>query len=402
MNFAHCRLCAALMAAFLLAMVFSSPGQTQTLTQTPEVGKGPAEEPGVPNRLANADFECGDGGYYEALNSRGDTILLPNGWTLRDDGAVPFLSSARIEFEGKRGSCATREEHVEKMSGEDSFFVSSLDIETPPEPGKPFDAAIYQQVAAITGTAYSLSGWMLTLCGGSNTNPKNDCPPDYYMAKLLGIDPTGGADPDAPTVVWRENRNNFVDENNDRIGWSNLSTSARAEGDRITVFARIDSPFRWHGNHGFIDALSLVQAPVAALEVTTATLEGSAGISVTLAWDGSLGPDIPTISGGNYELLFDVEYWHPINAEWRALQDGAEEPGSMQFAAICQGADYQFRVRARAEQPEDEDGSEPNQRYPGVWSDPIPVGVPGGSEPQPLPEGEQRLYLPALAAASDC
>jgi hypothetical protein len=398
MNFAQCRLCAALMAAFLLLVVFSSPGQSQAA----EDAAGPAYEPGKANRLANADFECGDGGYYEATNSRGETILLPNGWTLRDDGAVPFVSSARIAFEGKRGSCTTREKHVEKISGEDSLFVSSLDIETPPEPGKPFDVSIYQQVEAMTGTAYSLSGWMLTLCGGSNAEPKNDCPPDYYMAKLLGIDPTGGTDPDAPSVVWRENRNNFVDENNERIGWSNLYTSARAEGDKITIFARIDSPFRWHGNHGFIDALSLVEAPVAALEVATATVEGSAGLSVTLTWDGSIGPDIPTIPGGNYVLLYDVEYWHPLNGEWRDLQEGAEAPGSMQFAARCQDADYQFRVRARAEQPEDQEGSWPNQRYRGVWSDPISVPVPPGSEPQPLPEGLEHLYLPLLGGAASC
>ncbi len=395
MNFANCRICTVLTLVFFLLITLAARGQGQGRDMA-----GPAGTlPGVPNRLTNADFECDTGGYYTAQNSRGKDILLPNGWLLYSNGDIPVLSSARISI--VKSCDPESNKHVEKISGIDSLFVSSLDIETPPEPGKPFDVSIYQQIPVISGTAYSLSGWLLTLCGGSNTVPKNDCPDGYYMSKLLGIDPSGGTDPNAAGVVWAENRNNFVDANNKRIGWSNVRTSAVAHADAITVFARINSPFRWHGNHGFIDALSLVEAPVASLAVTTATVTGGTGLDVTLAWDGSLGADIPTIAGANFQLQYDVQYYHPRNGAWRELQDGYMGPGSMQFAARCTGDDYLFRVRARAEQPQGT-GNWPNQRYPGIWSEPVRLPAPGETIVAPLPEGTERLYLPVLSGLGGC
>ena len=130
------------------------------------------------------------------------------------------------------------------------------DLETPPEPGKPFDAAVHQQVAVTPGTAYSLSGWMVSLCGGSAT--PSSCPADYYMEKLLGIDPTGGTDPLGPNVIWVGDRRNFTESR-----WLNLRLAATAQTDRLTVFGRIRSPFQWHGNHAFVDTFSLVRAPTA-------------------------------------------------------------------------------------------------------------------------------------------
>jgi hypothetical protein len=75
----------------------------------------------------------------------------------------------------------------------------------------------------------------------------------------------------------------------------------------------------------------------------------------------------------------------------------------MEFAARC-GGDYQFRVRTRAEQPEGDKGSWPNQRYRGVWSEPVTITVGGDSNPvfAPLPEGAMRLYLPMLAVTNGC
>lgn len=395
MNSAHYRLCTVLMIAFFFLLIGAGPVATQS-TQTGGTTPGGTVPGPVSNRLQNADFECDNGGYYVAKNGRNEDLLLPNGWTAAANGEVPMLSSARIYFEGPKGSCTTDRKHVERIAGRDSFFVSSLDIETPPDPGKPFDVAIYQQVPAISGTAYSLSGWQLTLCGGSAV--PNDCPHGYYMAKLLGIDPSGGTDINSPQIVWSENRNNFVDDKDERIGWSNVRTSAVATNAIITVFARINSPFRWHGNHGFIDALSLVQAPIATLQVETAQTSGSPGLLATLRWNGSLGSDIPTI-GGSHKLLYDVQYWHPANGDWRDLQEEYDGAGSMDFAAICTGETYQFRVRARAEQPHGT-GVSPNQRYPGVWSEPVSVPVPSVATPAPTQmDADEHIYLPAVSTA---
>ena len=394
MNFANCRFCALLMVVFVLLLA----GQRAAAQAPQPAGLGSTLP--VANHLQNASFECGNGGYYEATNSRGETILLPNQWTLVDTGDIPVIYSARIFFERRvdkeNGSCETRNAHVEKIDGDDSALVRALDLETPPAPGKPFDVSLYQQVHAISGTAYSLSGWLLTLCGGSAV--PNDCPSTVYMAKMLGIDPTGGTNPAAASVVWAENRNNFVDADGQRIGWSNVRTVATAQAGTITIFARINSPFQWHGNHGFIDALSLVQAPIATLGLVTTT----ASADVTLEWEGTLGPDIPLIDGGNYHLYFDVQYWHPANGNWRDLQQGFDGAGSMAFTARCTTGDYQFRTRARAEQPEGQGGAWPNPRYPGAWSTPLVLPAQPSTDPPPPLQGSERLYLPAIGAVGGC
>jgi hypothetical protein len=389
MNSANCRVCAVLLIAFFLLLTGASAGSAESRL-------GGTVPVAVPNRLQNAEFECDGGGYYAAKNVRNEDILLPNGWLLAVNGDIPLLSSARIYFEGPKGSCSTNNKHVERIGGRDSLFVSSLDIETPPEPGKPFDVAIYQQAPAITGTAYSLSGWQLTLCGGSAV--PNDCPGGYYMAKLLGIDPTGGTDINAPTVVWSENRNNFVDENDQRIGWANVRTSTVAQSGIITVFARVNSPFRWHGNHAFVDSLSLVEAPVASMQALTSTVAGTQNISVTLKWTGSLGYDIPTINGGTFALLFDVQYFHPLNNGWHDLREDHPGAGMLNFTTRCAGQEYLFRVRARAEQPDGSNGVWPNQRYPGVWSEPIRLFVPGSIVAPPPLEAVERVYMPLVTS----
>ncbi|MFO7631790.1 MAG: hypothetical protein R6W76_04570, partial [Caldilinea sp.] len=320
---------------------------------------------------------------------------IPNGWELTYTGKMPVVDSARIYFAKSCDGSA----HVERIEGEDSVLMQALDLEWSAEPGKPFDASLYQQVNVLSGTAYSLSGWMLTLCGGSNTNPRNDCPEGYYMAKMLGIDPTGGTNPNAESVQWVENRRNFVRPDGvTRIGWQNLRLGATAQAPTITVFARINSPFRWHGNHGFIDALSLVQAPAATL-AAAAPVTGSTAI--TLTWSGSLGPDIPLIVGSTHRLLFDIQYWHDANQRWRDIVEDVEA-GESTFNAACPGSAYQFRVQPRAEQLEGV-GVSPNQRYPGVWSEPIEVFVPVA----PVEAGElftptEQIFLPVIGNQRTC
>jgi hypothetical protein len=139
------------------------------------------------------------------------------------------------------------------------------------------------------------------------------------------------------------------------------------------------------------------------LDVTTSTLGAGAGVNVKLTWDGSLGPDIPSIAGGTYQPLYDIQYWHATNNAWRELQDGREGSGSMDFTARCAG-DYQFRIRVRAEQPEGSNGSWPNQRYSSEWSEPRRVSVPGDATGivAPLPEGAERIYMPAVSALGGC
>lgn len=314
---------------------------------------GPMSPSPVATALVNAGFECAQG----MTPQPGIDGLVPDGWQAVVLAGRPTLNSTRIQFTGR----CDGDGFVERIEGDDSLAMLSQDIETPPEPGKPFDAVVYQQMPAIPGTAYSVSGWMVSLCGGSAT--PSDCPADAYIAKLLGIDPAGGVDPAAATVVWVEDRRNFTESR-----WANLRLAATAQGDRITVFARIRSPFRWHGAHAFVDALSAVRAPTAHLVALPATVEGA---ELEVRWDGEQSPDIAAIPGGTYQLLFDVQTRPVGQAEWRDWQVGVPVGAARLTVDPCTPVQaVELRVRARAEQPPGSGGAWPNHRYPGDWSTP--------------------------------
>ncbi len=349
--------------------------------------------PPVAPTLRNADFECAVG-FDTVSNPAGEQIRIPTGWQVDFLEGAPETNSTRREV--TRNCDQSSGQHIEKISQLDSWIIKAQDIESTAQPGKPFDLAFHQQVSATVGGAYSLSGWMVSLCGGSTT--PNDCPDGYYMAKRLGIDPTGGVDPLASTVVWAEDRRNFV-ENGQRVGWSNLSLVAMAQAPTITVFARVESPFQWHGNHAFVDGLSLVRAPAATLPIPARL----AGPTALITWTATQSPDVAAISGGNFVVYVDIQYRADPTEPWRDWVTGHLGAGSQPFTVTCLNTPYAFRIRARAEQPDDEPGVFPTQRYPGVWSEPVFVTFQTEAGPPPQPITNNFLhYLPLIGAYRQC
>jgi hypothetical protein len=326
--------------------------------------------------LQNPGFECKVG----YVTQDGIQNRVPLGWTgvlVSFFDTPPQLDSIRIRRD-PNGCDGTR--LLEHLEGEDSLVFVAQDLETPPDPGKPFDAAVYQQVAVTPGTAYSLSGWMVSLCGGSAT--PSSCPTDYYMEKLIGIDPTGGTDPLSPSVIWVGDRRNFTETR-----WLNLRLAATAQADWLTVFGRIRSPFQWHGNHAFVDAFSLVRAPTAYFVGSPAAVGTN---EARVEWNGAQSPDVLAIPEGQYHLFFDIQYRIGAQGDWIDwLTDRPAESATF-TANGCAGVQtYAFRVRSRAEQINGV-GAFPNHRYPGVWSEPASVVL--GSPVVCIP----RAYLPLV------
>jgi len=109
--------------------------------------------------------------------------------------------------------------------------------------GGTFKAGIYTQVKVRPGAGYRATvGW-----AGPNA-------PDTF-GRALGLDPTGGTDPTAPTVVWGPmhwgpgrvfNRPEF-----------NIDVKARAFGDTMTVFFLVDHNRSTGNNMIFVDAIAL-------------------------------------------------------------------------------------------------------------------------------------------------
>jgi hypothetical protein len=317
---------------------------------------GASSAPGQAPSLTNPGFECTQG----FAPQEGISGLVPAGWTAALLSGNPKLNSTRIEF---AGSCEGSG-FIERLEGDDSLVILAEEIETPPEPGKPFDVVITQQVTVTQGVAYSLSGWQVSFCGGSAT--PNDCPEGYYITKMAGLDPVGGLDPAAASVVWAEDRRNFTESR-----WANLRLGATAQGMTLTIFARVASPFQWHGAHAIVDAFSLVEAPTAHF-VDLPPAAG--GMTVTVRWDGALSLDIVAIPGGNYHLRFDIQTrpaGQPDWTDWLVDQPAGEATFTAAFCIPMQA--HEFRVRARAEQPEGVPGAFPNHRYPGDWSAPAVV-----------------------------
>jgi hypothetical protein len=370
----------------------------------------------LPAAVINGDFECPHGFYVDELGRR-----VPTGWGLARLEGDPDLDSARIRF---AGACDSDSGHVERMGGRDALVIRAKDLETPPEPGKPFDVVFYQQVAVAPDGDYSVSGWMLSLCGGSAV--PSDCPEHVYIRKAIGLDPDGGVDPDSPSIVWTENLDNFVTPDQVRVGWSNLRVGARAIHETMTVFLSVHSPFQWHGNHAFIDAIHLTRAPVAWFS----SLPGSVnpGAPIAVRWNGLQSPEVAAIPGGTHELLIDVQVrtihvaegeqppapdalpahtqgTQPAaqsdDATWQDLVMGAQAPGQCLFFAGAPGTRHEFRVRARAEQPPPPaPGAWPNQRFPGVWSEPHTVVVRSVTLAESVSVMKETslpaLFLPAL------
>ncbi len=346
------RLDALILAAALSLALLAAGGVPAQAESSPPPADGAPHAPA----LTNPGFECAQGYGPQP----GITGAVPNGWTAVLLDGRPELHSARVKF---TGSCSSTG-FTERIEGQDSMVMLAEDIETPPLPGKPFDAVVYQQATVTPGVAYSLSAWMVSLCGGSAM--PNDCPPGYYMAKMLGIDPTGGTNPLAPGVDWIEDRRNFTES-----GWANLRIAATAQGDTLTVFGRVRSPFRWHGAHAYGDAFSLVQAPTAQFVALPSSVQGS---QVTVRWQGSLGPDIPAIPGGAHQLLIDVQQRRAGQTAWQDWQVGGPAGQAPFTVDGCLGTQtVEFRLRARAEQLPGGPGAWPNHRYPGVWSQPASV-----------------------------
>ncbi|RIK56127.1 MAG: hypothetical protein DCC57_03885 [Chloroflexi bacterium] len=360
--------------------------------------------PSVAPVLSNPDFECADG-YTPDVNPAGDATLIPNGWTVSYRSGAPFLSSTRLKYRGGVCDDSGGLPFVEKLNGHDSLTILSQHIEWSDAPGKPFDVVLYQQVPATVGGIYSLSGWLVSICG-RNSKPF-DCPEGYYIAKAVGLDPNGGTDPDAASVEWVENRDGHVDSNGERLGWQNMRVATRALSNRVTVFVRMSSPFQWHGNLGFVDAFSLVRGPLSELAALPSEVEGN---QVEVAWIGQQSPDVLQMAGSTHQLLFDVQARYGRTGEWRDLVTGAVDAGSTTFTAPCVDAAYEFRVRARSEQPEGSSGLWPNQRYPGVWSTPVrvyfnaaqPVEDPATPAVPNVPDGPIRIFIPQVSKAANC
>lgn len=213
-----------------------------------------AQAPGQ-NLLVNGDFEEGGGGAWPFQDGIGEVQVAP-GWRAFWLEQPPSYANpstpnywARPEFrDTKRIEFAYR---VQSGNFSQKYFTF----------GRQHEAGLYQQVSNITpGTPLRfqvyMQTWSCTAEGEWNhcpTAPLSNKPAP--MNTRVGIDPTGGTNPWAPTVVWGP-----VIETHDT--WTLFSVEAVAQASTVTVFtySRVDWGGSWArlNNDVYVDNASLV------------------------------------------------------------------------------------------------------------------------------------------------
>lgn len=133
------------------------------------------------------------------------------------------------------------------ISGRPAFDQAS-DTPKPPSlriwsDGEPFVAGIYQEISGIEpGATYeAFIGWAVFQSSGAE------------MGRAIGIDPGGGTDATASSVIWSQEVWEKKRSNPE------LRVRVVAEAAKITVFVRINHPRSYGADQAFLDAVTLMR-----------------------------------------------------------------------------------------------------------------------------------------------
>ena len=163
----------------------------------------------------NLTFNCGFDTFVEQ-SFAGKQIQVPQGWW-------HFVVNGDLDF----------------RSSDDTYWgAPSLWLLSD---GVPFCAGVYQQVQVTPGVVYLAdAGWAAAT--------KTD------FERKIGIDPTGGTDPQAQSVIWGPSEWGLN-------SWPDLTVSALAAGPTMTVFVWANHPVTYGNDWIFFDAVGLWPNP---------------------------------------------------------------------------------------------------------------------------------------------
>jgi hypothetical protein len=169
----------------------------------------PCLKPG--NLTLNCGFDT-----FEQQRFDGKQIQVPQGWW-------HFVVSGDLDF---------------RPSDDTYWGAPSLGLVSD---GVPFCAGVYQQVQVTPGLVYLAdAGWAAVT--------KTD------FERRIGLDPTGGTDPQASSVIWGPSEWGLN-------SWPDLTVSARATGSTMTVFVWANHPITYGDDWIFVDAVGLWPDP---------------------------------------------------------------------------------------------------------------------------------------------
>ena len=265
------------------------------------------------NLLVNPGLEAYDPAYGEF---EGVPCQVATGWRrFWSGGAEPCWMDGRVFAKSHLGH-----NFVEHIEGETAQFIVSRE---------PYSAGIWQQVAGLVpGLGYGFHHFFLTIYQTSAQDPVHDT-----IFKRVGVDPTGGTDPWAPTVEWSEMSG--VDQAWDldrRVAWY-------ASSPTVTVFAQVISPYP-SGDPSFLNLSILDSGFLAQTPVITATSPAASEVpTFTVSWDNAVAaPGLNRLRWRDVQWLDEAEgVWH----DWITM---TREVLSADFVGERAHA-YRFRAR---------------------------------------------------------
>ena len=252
------------------------------------------------NLLINPDFE--DGFYlYPGLNS----LRVPNGWHIRW-----YTDTAPVPPWGTPDQFKYFQPETNLIDALEWPYCCAFNLPTrihagryAVESGKRFgnqDVSFYQSVGGLPiGAVVTASAWLHAWVSSCNPFPTDGSPPpdmalslqgdngsgcpDGYWAEdsnhmLVGIDPTGGTEPRASTVVWNWNEANPPWWGPYDFYSSTVPAVAVAQAHTVTVFLRAVTIMPAKFNTAYFDDASLMYS----FPISTGTaVEGQWPLPVT-------------------------------------------------------------------------------------------------------------------------
>ena len=266
--------------------------------------------------LLNPDMEGAFNSY--GFDFRGAACKVADKWhRLGDTEPRPCWMDAR-EF----AWYVMNTDWVEKIKGETSQVVISTDA---------YAAGIYQQVGVTKGLPYGFHAAMMTIYESSAGLPQHG-----HMIKQVGMDPEGGTDPNAPTVVWSE-------PSDQDYGWDlKRRTAVIATSGTMTVFIRVmaDAPSSgWpYVNQSYLDAALLAQTATAWISAPEITADKT----FVVTWGATPSP-------GGELWAYDVQWQDEADGVWHDWVQWVPPKQDLTSSATFSGTlghQYKFRVRA--------------------------------------------------------
>ena len=306
--------------------VFALLGILATLLALPTAGlrTAQAQETG-PNLLVNGDFEQGGVGQAWPFQDGIPEVQIAPGWrAFYLDKPPDYVKIPDYCQGGSDTGCYWgRPEFRDVKSVEYAYRVHGGQLAQKYFSwNRQHEAGLYQQVGGITvGSQLRFQIYMQTWSclpenGGCPTTPNSNRPAPMHTK--VGIDPTGGTNPWASTVVWSGEFDTYDT-------WTAFWVEATAQSDKVTVFtySRADWTDTWPrvANDVYLDDASLVvvgeATPTVAPPPPTSSAPPTPRATSTPRPDGAVVHVVAagdTLSGIAYQYGVDIEELRRLNA----------------------------------------------------------------------------------------